>query len=81
MNDIKYLFLGIATAFFIVITKAIVQTLAERWSKKEWVGLTEEEVKNEVEFFFRHSYVDDPDRLFLFAQTIEAKLKEKNHGN
>ena len=45
---------------------------------KEWVGLTKEEVKNEVEFFFRHSYVQDPDRLFLFAQTIEAKFKDKN---
>jgi hypothetical protein len=45
---------------------------------KEWVGLTKEEVKNEVEFFFRHSYVQDIDRLFLFVQTVEAKLKEKN---
>jgi len=48
------------------------------YKKKEWAGLTKEEVKNEVEFFFRHSYVEDPDRLFLFAQTIEAKLKERN---
>jgi len=47
-------------------------------AKSEWVGLTKEEVKNEVEFFFRHSYVQDPDRLFLFAQTIEAKFKDKN---
>jgi len=46
--------------------------------QKEWVGLTKEEVKNEIEFFFRHSYVEDPDRLFLFAQTIQDKLKEKN---
>ena len=45
---------------------------------KEWIGLTKEEVKNEIEFFFRHSYVQDIDRLFLFVQTIEAKLKEKN---
>jgi len=48
------------------------------FGNKEWVWLTKEEVKNEVEFFFRHSYVQDPDRLFLFAQTIEAKLKERN---
>jgi len=47
-------------------------------AKSEWVGLTKEEVKNEIEFFFRHSYVEDPDRLFLFAQIIQDKLKEKN---
>ena len=45
---------------------------------KEWIGLTKEKVKNEIEFFFRHSYVQDIDRLFLFVQTIEAKLKDKN---
>jgi hypothetical protein len=50
----------------------------EQGEPKEWVGLTKEEVKNEVEFFFRHSYVQDIDRLFLFVQTIEDKLKEKN---
>jgi len=57
------------------MTKEVKQ---EEDEPKEWVGLTKEEVKNEVEFFFRHSYVEDPDRLFLFAQTIEAKLKERN---
>ena len=46
--------------------------------RREWVGLTDDEVKNEVEFYFRHSYVQDLDRLFLFAQAIEAKLKERN---
>jgi len=54
------------------------QNLREAIDQQKWVGLTNEEKKNEVEFFFRHSYVQDIDRLFLFVQTIEDKLKEKN---
>jgi len=87
MNDIKYLFLGIATAFFIVITKAIVQTLAERWSKKEWVGLTDEDMNNALDYWSDKSrsayggahaangeYVD----MIETWRYIETKLKERN---
>lgn len=69
MNDIKYLFLGIATAFFIVITKAIVQTLVESWSKKEWVELTDEDKQK---LAAEHH---DWESLYF---AIQAKLKERN---
>ena len=52
-------------------------------TKREWVGLTEEEIwkcnkasGNAVEFHIccEHQNVED------FAEAIEAKLREKNHG-
>ena len=43
--------------------------------KKEWVGLTDEEILEE----YRQSYGDDGDLTDVyFARAIEAKLKEKN---
>ena len=39
--------------------------------KKEWVGLTDDEIKNSMQG--HNTQVD-------FARAIEAKLKEKNHG-
>jgi hypothetical protein len=39
--------------------------------KKEWVGLTDEEIKNSMQG--HNTQVD-------FARAIEAKLKEKNSG-
>jgi len=45
--------------------------------KKEWQGLTEEEILEE----YRQSYGDDGNLTDVyFAQAIEAKLKEKNNG-
>ena len=38
--------------------------------KKEWVGLTDEEIEQIVD-----QYWED---LLMFAEAIEAKLKEKN---
>ena len=40
--------------------------------KREWVGLTEEEVADLVEYEDWYNYPAD------FAKTVEAKLKEKN---
>ena len=40
--------------------------------KREWVGLTDEEVNELVARFKRYSYV--------LLREVEAKLKEKNHG-
>ena len=40
--------------------------------KKEWVGLTDEEI------FETHKQVDSMQYL-IFGKAIEAKLKEKNH--
>ena len=43
--------------------------------KKEWVGLTDEEILEE----YRQAYGDDGDLTDVyFARAIEAKLKEKN---
>ena len=43
--------------------------------KKEWVGLTDEEILEE----YRQSYGDDGDLTDVyFARAIESKLKEKN---
>ena len=40
--------------------------------KREWVGLTDDEVNELVSRFKRYSYV--------LLREVEAKLKEKNHG-
>jgi hypothetical protein len=43
--------------------------------KKEWVGLTDEEILEE----YRQSYGDDGNLTDVyFARAIESKLKEKN---
>ena len=43
--------------------------------KKEWVGLTDEEILEE----YRQAYGDDGDLTDVyFARAIDAKLKEKN---
>jgi hypothetical protein len=49
--------------------------LEEAQEKKEWVGLTDEEILEE----YRQSYGDDGNLTDVyFARAIEAKLKEKN---
>ena len=42
--------------------------------EREWIGLTDEEI------FEIHKQVDSMQYL-TFGKAIEAKLKEKNHGN
>ncbi len=49
-----------------------VQPLYTAPPKREWVGLTDEEVNELVARFKRYSYV--------LLREVEAKLKEKNHG-
>ena len=44
----------------------------------EWVGLTDQEIYDIRE---NHTYNDEEFNEFGFAKDIEAKLKEKNHGN
>lgn len=52
-------------------------TLEEAQVKKEWVGLTDEEILEE----YRQSYGDDGNLTDVyFARAIETKLKEKNGG-
>ena len=60
--------------------------LAEQPANKPWVGLTDEEVKKEVEvemeYYWDGDYIDSAcacEQLNNFVRTIEAKLKEKNH--
>ena len=50
--------------------------------KREWVGLTDEEILSEAKRFalglsFPFNGITTPE---MFARTIEAKLKEKNSG-
>jgi hypothetical protein len=49
-----------------------VTCISSKPSKKEWVGLTDEEVNELVSRFKRYKYV--------LLREVEAKLKEKNHG-
>lgn len=49
--------------------------LEEAQVKKEWVGLTDDEILEE----YRQAYGDDGNLTDVyFARAIEAKLKEKN---
>ena len=59
--------------------------LREALAQRELVGLTDEEVKKEVEiemeYYWGGDYIKTTgarDQLKGFARTIEAKLKEKN---
>ena len=49
-----------------------VTCISSKPSKREWVGLTDDEVNELVSRFKRYSYV--------LLREVEAKLKEKNHG-
>ena len=59
--------------------------------KKEWVGLTDEQVEDEWERITQHSIFGgarsegramhiSPNEVFEFSRAIEAKLRKKNHG-
>jgi hypothetical protein len=49
----------------------------EKWlSKKEWVGLTDEQYEAMAEQYVTNYYFD----TLKYAKSIEAKLKEKNSG-
>jgi len=44
--------------------------------KKEWVGLTDKEIRDIEE---EYTYSDEEFEPYFFARAIETKLKEKNH--
>ena len=48
--------------------------------RREWVGLTDEEIKSEAKYFCNGWYLENPERLVLLVKTIQAKLREKNGG-
>jgi hypothetical protein len=50
-----------------------VTCISSKPSKKEWVGLTDEDRKS----FYKNAYAISDDELI---ERVEAKLKEKNHG-
>jgi len=57
------------------LIKLVKKKLEKKSKKKEWVGLTNEEILEE----YRQSYGDDGNLTDdYFARAIEAKLKEKN---
>jgi hypothetical protein len=49
------------------------------YQKKEWVGLTHQEIF-EIENGVPDNVISDRDWTVYFAKAIEAKLKEKNGG-
>jgi len=78
MSDVELILFGIATGFFIVIFKAIIQTLAERWSKKEWVGLTEDDrmlIKHDANF---NQFMTADEYAERVQKLTEEKLRSKN---
>ena len=59
----------------LVIRMLDAYSMVNKVQKKEWVGLTDEEILEE----YRQSYGDDGNLTDVyFARAIEAKLKEKN---
>lgn len=49
------------------------------WSaKREWVGLTEDEIRSEIKYLCHSWYSEKPETLRLLVRAIEAKLREKN---
>ncbi len=46
--------------------------------KREWIGLTEYEIKSEIKYFCHSWYSEKPETLRLLVRVIEAKLREKN---
>jgi hypothetical protein len=50
-----------------------IEELREYIEQRQWVGLTDEEVKHMLELF-----VIPPQHIEMVVQAIEAKLKEKN---
>jgi len=46
--------------------------------KREWVGLTEYEIKSEIKYFCHSWYSEKPETLRLLVRALEAKLREKN---
>jgi len=69
MNDVELIIFGVFISFFVAIIKAIIQTLAERWSKKEWVELTDEDKQKLV------AEHHDWESLYF---AVQAKLKKRN---
>ena len=60
-----------------MVLEALRARLAQPEPKREWQGLTDEEILEE----YRQSYGDDGNLTDIyFAHAIEAKLKEKNNG-
>ena len=78
MNDVELILFGVATGFFIVIFKSIIQTIAERWSKKEWVGLTEDDrmlIKHDANF---NQFMTADEYAEKVQKLTEEKLRSKN---
>jgi len=67
---------SIPDEFFVRFAELIAQ--AEKSKKREWVGLTDEEIG--LEWHYLHDDEGNSPDEWVFARAIEAKLKEKNSG-
>jgi len=78
MNDIELITFGVFIVFFVAIIKAIIQTFSERWSKKEWVGLTEDDrmlIKHDANF---NHFMTADEYAEKVQKLTEEKLRNKN---
>jgi len=81
MNDIRYTELIKACGLYGNdhlgdMLELCYQVAADERSKREWVGLTDEEREQAEACCW---YMDEFDQT-IYAEAIEAKLKDKNHG-
>jgi hypothetical protein len=58
--------------------RQIMQWIPSEQPKREWVGLTEDEIRSEIKYCCHSWYSEKPETLRLLVRVIEAKLREKN---
>jgi len=78
MNDIELITFGVFIVFFVAIIKAIIQTFSEKWSKKEWVELTEDDrmlIKHDANF---NQFMTADEYAEKVQKLTEEKLRSKN---
>jgi hypothetical protein len=62
------------------ISKVNIQEILNLFKKKEWQGLTDDEIIDAANMAPFETMVSAEDYIYIIARAIEAKLKEKNSG-
>jgi hypothetical protein len=60
------------------ISKINIQEILNLFKKKEWQGLTDDEIIDAANMAPFETMVSAEDYIYIIARAIEAKLKEKN---
>ena len=74
MLDVMWFSIGIALCI-------VIKIVAHFLPKKEWVGLTDDDINLLEELYappVHPDFVNDADHCFSLIKHVEAKLKEKN---